>query len=141
MLNLILFYQRTYMEKRRVLLISQSDLLGESLEHILNSLEDVQVIGPWQPGEHVVADCVNHPPDLVIITDNEISAETGSQLTAHLLETIPNLAVIRIKQDSNFIYAYTTQTIPARVVDLIDTIRHLPIQGANPGQLHIQTGK
>ena len=123
------------MEKRRVLLISQSDLLGESLEHILNSLEDVQVIGSWQPGENVIANCINHPPDLVIITDSELSAETGSQLTAHLLESIPNLAVIRIKQDSNFIYAYTTQTIPARVADLIEIIRHLPIHDAKPGKL------
>jgi DNA-binding NarL/FixJ family response regulator len=129
------------MEKRRVVLISQSDLLGESLEHILNSLEDVQVIGPWQPGDQVVARCANHPPDLVIITDNELSAETGSQLTACLLETIPNLAVIRIKQDSNFIFAYTTQTIPARVADLIDTIRHLPIHGDTPQQFQLRTGK
>lgn len=129
------------MEKRRVVLISQSDLLGESLEHILNSLDDVQVIGSWLPDEHVIVNCINHRPDLVIITDSEISAEAGSQLIAHLLETIPNLAVIRIKQDSNFIYAYTTQTIPARVADLIDTIRHLPIHSDSTQQFQLRTGK
>lgn len=129
------------MPKRRVLLVSQSGLIGESLEHILNSLEDVQVIGPWQPDEHTLADCINQSPDLVIISENEICVETGNQLTTQLLEAIPNLTVIRIKPDSKFLLAYTSQTIPARVADLIDAIRHLPLPGSNKPPYDLQKGR
>lgn len=119
------------MEKRRVLLICQTDLLGESLEYILSRMEDVQVIGPWQPGDQVVALCSEFSPDLVIISENELNDESSSRLTTQLLETIPNLAVIRIRQERNFILAFTSTTIPARVADLVDAIRHLPTHGAN----------
>jgi DNA-binding NarL/FixJ family response regulator len=129
------------MEKRRVILVSQSDLLGESLEHILNSLEDVQVIGSWQPDEQVIANCAKHLPDIVIISDNELSVETSNQLTTQLLETIPNLTVIRIRQDSNFLVAYTSHTIPARVADLIDAIHHLPIPKTKAQPNQLRTGR
>ena len=115
------------MDRRRVLLVSQPDLLGESLEHILNSLEEVQVIVTWQPGEQVIADCSQYAPDLVILTENEQSVESGNQLTTRLLDSFPNLIVIRINQDSDLIHAYTSQTIPARVADLADAIRRLPL--------------
>lgn len=129
------------MEKRRVLLICQTDLLGESLEHILNSLEDVQIIGPWQPDEQVVTLCSECNPDMVIISDNELNAERNSHLTTQLLETVPNLVVIRIRQDRNFILAFSSKTIPARVADLVDAIHHLPTQGASVNPNQRQTGR
>ena len=50
------------MEKRRVFLISQPNLLGESLEHSLSLLEDVQVSHPWLPDKDALAHCAEQAP-------------------------------------------------------------------------------
>lgn len=129
------------MEKRRVLLVSQPNLFGESLEYILNSIDDVQVIGTCPPDDQVAGRCAAGAPDLIIITENELDFETGSRLTSQLLETFPNLVIIRIKQDSNYLLAYTSQTIPARVADLVEVIHRLPVPGIQSPPIQPPTGR
>ena len=127
------------MEKRRVLLISQPNLLGESLEHILNSLEDVQVIGSWQPDEQLLLHCIEQPPDLVIITGDQQGELSTSQLITQLLDSLPNLTVIRIKQESKYLLVYTSHTIQARVTDLVEAIHRLPISSGNTHTFQLRT--
>ena len=54
------------MEKRRILLISQPNLLRDSLEHILGTLEDVQVTGFLPLDQQAVALCAEQPHDLIL---------------------------------------------------------------------------
>ena len=69
----------------------------------------------------------NRPPDLGLIAEDEVLGAQTSGLTSQILEAFPNMTIIRVKQDRNFLLVYTSQSIPARMADLIDTIRQAPI--------------
>ena len=79
------------MEKKRVLLVSQPSLLGDSLEHILSQLEDVQLTGAWPLDDQVLAHCAEQLPDLVLIADDEPCDQQASGVMSGLLEAHPNL--------------------------------------------------
>ena len=117
------------MEKKRVLLISQPNLLSESLEHTLSTLEDVQLTCLWPVDEQVWAHIAAQPPDLVLIADVEPTSQQLSTLTSSLLEAHPNLPIFRIKLDANTLLIFTSQAIPARTADLVEAIRKIPVAG------------
>jgi len=118
------------MEKKRVLLFSQPNLLSESLEHILSKLDDIQITGSWPLDNLVLAHCSEQPCDLVLIADNESNHQQVSTITFHLLDAYPNLPIIRVKLDPNVLLVYSSQALPARVADLIEAIRQVPITGS-----------
>jgi DNA-binding NarL/FixJ family response regulator len=119
-------------EKRRVMLVGQPTLLSESLEHLLNGLEDVEVIGSFDPDEEIFDHCREISPELIFIVDDEPGGGWTSGLTvagkisAILLETCPELPIIRVRPDRNMLLIYTSQAVPARLADLVDLIRHVP---------------
>ena len=115
------------MEKKRVLLVSQPNLLGESLEHILSKLEDVQFAGACAPDEQLLAHCAEQPLDLVVIAEDEPCDQQVGAAMSMLLEAYPNLPLIRVKLDCNTLFIYTSQAVPARVADLIEAIRQVPV--------------
>lgn len=117
------------MDKRRILLVGVPNLLGEILERSLVALEDVQVVGSQPPDDRVLDLCSGESPDLVIITEDEPSSPETARLTARLMEACPNLPIIRVRLDRNVLLLYTSQTIPARMADLIETIRRVPLAG------------
>lgn len=115
------------MEKRRVLLLRSQHLLGESLERILDGLEDVQVVGVRPLDMSAATPLPENPPDLLLIADEEPSGELVTTLTVRYLEAFPNLPIVRVKLDRSILQLYTSQTLPARVTDLVEIIRHIPI--------------
>ena len=118
------------MGKKRILLFSQPNLLSESLEHILSKLEDIQITGSWPLDDQVLAHCSEQPCDLVLIADHESNHQQVSTVTSTLLEAYPNLPIIRVKLDPNVLLVYSSQSLPARVADLIEVIRQVPIIGS-----------
>jgi hypothetical protein len=115
------------MDKRRVLLISQPNLLRDSLEHILGRLEDVQVTG-WLPlDSEALRQCAELPHDLILIADDESNVQQASRLMSSLLEVYPSTLIIRIKLDPNVLLVYSTEALPARVADLVRAIRQAPV--------------
>jgi chemotaxis response regulator CheB len=117
------------MDKRRILLVGMPNLLGEILERSLVALEDVQVVGSQPPGERVLDLCADERPDLVIVTEDEPSSGETARLTARLMDACPNLPIIRVRLDRNVLLLYTSQTIPARMADLVEAIRRVPLAG------------
>jgi DNA-binding NarL/FixJ family response regulator len=117
------------MRKRRVLLLCAQQLLGESLEHTLRQVEDLEVAGPWTIEEGVLNCLSGEQPDLVIITDEDIAPEKLSRLTAQILEQYPDLPVFRVTLERNLMQVYSSHTMPARSADLIDLIHRLPVRG------------
>lgn len=117
------------MIKRRVALLSSQHLLGESLEHTLRHFEDVEMIGAWELDDQVLSLLSAQTPELLLIAEQEPPCEEITFLTGQILETYPNLPVIRVTLDQNVLRIYTSQTLPARTAELIDVIRHLPIPG------------
>lgn len=114
------------MNKRRIVLLSEQDLLGESLEHTLNTAQDVDLIGSWTLDNRVLTRLSKDTPDILMIAEEEPPSEKVVRLTAQILEAFPNLPIIQVTLARNELRIYTSQTLPARSVDLIDLIRHLP---------------
>lgn len=117
------------MDKRRVLLLCSQSLLGEGLERILGGLEDVELIGPWVLESQVLSRLFEAVPDIVVVAEGEREdAGSVTSLTAQILESYPDLPVVRIGLEQNAVRVYTSRTLPARSVDLIAAIRNLPVQ-------------
>jgi hypothetical protein len=51
----------------------------------------------------------------------------------------PNLPVIRVELDRNILQVFTSQMLPARVADLIDAIRRLPVSDLATGDDSLET--
>ena len=117
------------MEKRRILLISQPNLFRDSLEYILSNLEDVQVTGCLSLDDQVLVASAEQPYDLVLIADDPSTAHQASAVMSSLLETSPNLPIIRIKLEPNVLLYYCPEELPARVADLIKVIHQVPLSG------------
>lgn len=114
------------MEKRRVALLCSQHLLGESLEHVLRNIEDVELIGSWPYDAEVLPQLTDHPIDLLMIAEEEIPSQQAAHLIAQIFEAYPNLPVINVTLEQNVLRIYTSRTLPARSADLIDAIRQLP---------------
>ena len=114
------------MTKRRVLLLSEGHLLGESLQQVLRAVEDVEMIGSFVFDDQVLARLRTHKPDLLIIADEQPPQAHAAYLTGLVLEAYPTLPVIRVTLEDAVLQVFTARTLPARSADLIDVIRHLP---------------
>ena len=113
------------MDKRRVLLLCIQSLLGESLETILNQAENVELIGPWNLDDQVLARLSRDVPDVVLVAESEGKSESVASLTTQILDSYPDVPVIRVALAQDTIRVYTSHAVPARTADLIGTIRNL----------------
>jgi DNA-binding NarL/FixJ family response regulator len=127
------------MYRRRILVLSRQTLLGESLERILGEIEDVEVIGSWLLDDSALPELPNPSPDLLLIADDEVNAGGMTGLALHFMELYPNLPVIRVELDRNILQVFTSQMLPARVADLIDAIRRLPVSDLATGDDSLET--
>jgi len=113
------------MEKQRVLLLCTQPLFGEGLEAMLRELENVEVVGPWAPGPHVLAQLAGEEPGLILIAEGE--QEDWAALTTRILEQMPGLPVIRIQSKGNVVRLYTSRALPARVADIMEAVQGLTV--------------
>ena len=129
------------MNKRRVLLLCEQHLLGESLQQVLHAVEDVDMIGSFVFDDQVLSRLTAHKPDLLIIADEQPPRAQAAHLTGLVLEAYPALPVIRVTLDNNVLQVYTARTLPARSTDLIDVIRQLlPVQEPDAGTNNLAVG-
>lgn len=117
------------MEKKRILLISQPNLFRDSLEYILKNLEDVEVLDCLPLDDQTLEQASQQLHDLIVIADDQSTASQASAIMSGLMETHPNLPIIRVKMDPNVLLFYSSETLPARVDDLIKIIRQVPVSG------------
>jgi DNA-binding NarL/FixJ family response regulator len=115
------------MQKRRVVLICGKHLWGESLEHILGSSSEVEMVGCWDFDDPVLPRLKALSPDLLIMADVQLPSERATCLTAEILEDLPDLSVIHVTPEQNVFRVYTSHTLPASKSELIDVISHLPV--------------
>lgn len=118
--------------KRRVLLISAHPLLSEGLTNMLGELDDVFLMGPRAVPECTLADVRACAPDAVLFAAQDMDDPIANALLVQILQHIPGLPVIQIGLAGNTaIRVYTSYTLPARSVDLIDIMRKFPLQGSD----------
>lgn len=118
------------MRKQQVALFCPKTLLGESLEHLLSKLTDVEVLGPWVIDESSVGHLDLEVPDIVVITGERISDDISADqsaalLTGKILEKFDGLPVVQVLLEYNQVRIYNSQAIPASGSHLIEAIRGL----------------
>ncbi|GAB4494646.1 MAG: hypothetical protein Fur0016_17490 [Anaerolineales bacterium] len=100
------------------------------METILRAEADVELIGPWALGEEVCPRITEASPDVVVIVDEDLQSEASVNLTSVIMETYPELPLLRAGLTENVVRVVSTHILPARGADLLETIRHLPAAGA-----------
>jgi DNA-binding NarL/FixJ family response regulator len=122
------------MPEHRVLLLSAHPLLSEGLANVLGKMEDLILIGPRSVSGLTPSDLSAFAPDVVLFAEQETDDAAVNSLLLQILQHVPDLPVIQIDlSGNNVVRVYTSHTLPARSVDLVETIRKLPLQG--PGDV------
>lgn len=109
--------------KRRVLLISSQTLFGESLELLLRSADDIEVIGSVVPSDSTCNHILQVAPDVVVFAEEYPESDAAINLTTALMEQFPNLRVIKTNLEQTTLRVFAAQTWPASSIDLISAIR------------------
>lgn len=90
----------------RVLLAEDHPMFREGLRALLESLDDVQVVGAYETGEQVVEAAAATPVDVVVV-DLEMPGEGGLAAAARLvrLQPAPRVLVLTAHDDDAAVYA------------------------------------
>lgn len=113
------------MSKHRVLLICSQNLFGESLEMILRTEKDIELIGSWKLSDPNICErLLEVKPTVVVIADENLQSETAAELTKSIIERYSELSVIRTGLSENVFRIVSTHTLPARGDNLLETIRN-----------------
>ncbi len=112
------------MSNPRILLISSQHLFGESMEMILRTEQDMELIGPWRLDEPGICQrLLDVQPAVIVIADESLHSEAAAELTKTIIEQYPELTVIRTGLNENIFRIFSTHTLPARSADLLETVR------------------
>lgn len=112
------------MLKPRVLLISAQFLFSESIETILRAEKEMEVIGPWNLNELDICERLSEVnPSVIVIASIDVQNKKAIELTKAIIERHPDVTVIRTALNENVFRIFSTQTLPARGEDLLETIR------------------
>ena len=114
------------MQKRRVLLICSEGLFGEGMETVLRAAEDVELIGPFSLQAGIGSQVAEMHPNVVFIAGGDFRSDEVSHLTKALIEQSPELSVICAGLTENVVHVFSTYVLPARGIDVLETIRTLP---------------
>ncbi len=124
------------MSKPRILLISSQHLFGESMETILRAEKEAELIGPWQLGDKDIEKrWVEVNPSVIVIADENLQSEVAAELTKTIIESHPEISVIRTALNENIFRIVSTHTLPARGEDLLETIRTCIARSQEPTKL------
>jgi DNA-binding NarL/FixJ family response regulator len=118
--------QATTGGKRRVVLISDPILFSEGLQILLNNMEDVELMGPWEPAPGTLQHIAEEEPDIVMLVEGEPRSKASNMMITAILESYPSLPLIHLTLLENRLQVYTTYASPARKADLVEIIRQLP---------------
>lgn len=113
------------MQKRRVVLLSDQNLLGEILEEFLRDSDEVEFLGTWGLDDLDYARLAEISPGVLVIADE---APPSSRVNLHLAAIqsgYPDIPIIRVTLEQNDLRVYTSQSKPARRAELIGLIRQL----------------
>ena len=114
------------MDKRRVLLLCAQSLLGESIEHLLRRVEDVELVGPCEMDDWTLTRLALDVPDIVLVVEDQGECESEAAVMSEILEGHFDLPVVRIGWKHNGLRLYTCRTLPATSAALMELICSTP---------------
>jgi len=119
------------MEKPCVVLFCSQQLLGESLEQVIQADGEFDLLGPWNLEE---ADLPGlDRPAVFVIAEAGDCSQHAAALTALILEQYPEAPVIYAGLEDNRLRVYNPSFVPASRAGLVETIRRLAASVAGDG--------
>lgn len=113
------------MQKRRVVLLSDQNLLGEILEEFLRDSDEVEFLGTWGLDDLDYARLAEISPGVLVIADEAPPSSRVNRHLAAIQSGYPDIPIIRVTLEQNDLRVYTSQSKPARRAELIGLIRQL----------------
>ncbi len=96
------------------------------METVLRAAEDVELIGLCSLQEGIGSQVAEMHPNVVFIADEDFRSDDVRRLTKALIEQSPELSVICAGLTENVVRVFSTYVLPARGIDVLETIRTLP---------------
>ncbi|MCK5646760.1 MAG: hypothetical protein KAH97_08260 [Anaerolineales bacterium] len=112
--------------KRRVILLATQLLLGEALANILNKQDDVELIGPLVPDPQNLAGLSEQNPDIFLFINEGNDADQA--VATQILSLFPDYPFLQVSTEQSIVRVYTSESHRTSSVDLIETIRALPMK-------------
>lgn len=93
-------------ERIRVLIADDHTLFREGLVALLNSIDDVEVVGSYQNGEQVIQAATTLQPDIILM-DLQMPVINGIEATRQIIRTSPHIGVIVVTmfEDDDSVFA------------------------------------
>jgi hypothetical protein len=119
------------MEKRRVAILYDQHLLGESLACLLSGLPDVEISQFPILDKEVLSHLLAFQPSILLLAEENNQMEISVMLISEIFEKFPYLPVIHVKLSQDVLQVLTSESFPARSADLLEVVLRL----SKPGQL------
>lgn len=83
----------------------------------------MELIGPWTlDDQNIFERLVEARPSVVVIADERLQNEKAAELMATIIEKHPKISMIRAALSENVFRIVSTNTLPARGDNLLETI-------------------
>lgn len=124
---------RVVMEKRQLVLIRLQPLLGEGLQRIVQSMEEVELVSLDCAELQTIDLCLRDlRPDMVLLA-GEKEDDQATHLISYLLKQYEDIPVVWVELETTTLRLYTSHSLTANSTELIHAIRE-----QNPRSFDIQ---
>ncbi len=113
------------MDKRRVFIVYDQHLLGESLSCILSEIQELEIYTFWLLDPEILSLLEKFPPDVLLIAEEENQVENSFLLMGKIFDRYPSLPIIHIRLAQDVLQVFTSQSCPARSADLVEAVMRL----------------
>ena len=117
------------MRKRRVVLVCEKKLWGESIEYLLAHARSVELAAWWSFADPIVERLVEVKPDILVIADDELGGGRCACLTAEVMEALPELVVLQATPHQKELRVLTSKVYPASQRELLKVISEIHQRG------------
>jgi len=103
--------------KIRIFIVSHQSLFRQGIEHLLATVEDMEVSGAAGINEDVVSVIETTPPDVALV-DIDAPDDSGLNLARKIKQSLPNIGIIALT--SNYSDAQLFQALKAQAAAYLD---------------------
>jgi hypothetical protein len=113
------------MNQHRVLLICQLPLLCEGVQHLIQGMDDVQLVTLDCVDPGLIESCLQDFAPATVLIATERADAVATRLIPDVLNHWPDISIIWIGLEENSLRVYTSQILPANSQQLTHAIRRM----------------
>lgn len=111
------------MKKRLVVLVQSLPLLGEGLQRIFQSVENLELLAVDTADPQQISACLETvQPDMIVLA-GETEDDASTHLISRLLKHYEGIPIVWVELETNVLRVYTSHSLTANSTELIRAIR------------------